>query len=84
MGKKDGWLALSADYLHSAVAQVTGADTDELTREIAVVLQRHKARSGYAVLEGITRRGWAIPQPHLKFKPGKKPRPSPVEITDQL
>jgi DNA helicase HerA-like ATPase len=82
--KEDGWLAFSADYLHSAVAQVTGADTDELTREIAVVLQRHKARSGFAVLEGITRRVWAIPQSHLKFKAGKKPRPTPVELADKL
>jgi DNA helicase HerA-like ATPase len=82
--KEDGWLAFSADYLHSAVAQATGADTDELTREIAVVLQRHKARSGYAVLEGVTRRVWAIPQADLKFKVGKKPRPTPVQIADKL
>jgi hypothetical protein len=82
--KEDGWVAFSADYLHSAVAQATGADTDELTREIAVVLQRHKARSGYAVLEGVTRRVWAIPQSRLKFKAGKKPRPTSVEITDKL
>ncbi len=82
--KEDGWLAFSADYLQTAVAQAAGADADELAREIAAVLQRHKVRTGYAVLEGITRRVWVIPQSDLKFKAGKKPRPIPVEITDSL
>lgn len=80
----DGWLACSVDYLLTAVAQSTGTNTDEVSREISAVLQRHKARCGYAVLEGVTRRVWVIPQAEIKLKACKKLRSTPVEITDKL
>jgi hypothetical protein len=48
------------------------------------VLQRHKVRTGYAVLEGVTRPVWAIPQSDLKLKGQKKPRPILIEVTDKL
>jgi hypothetical protein len=82
--KENGWLAFSADYLETAVADATGIEHNELAREIATVLQRHKARTGYAVLEGVTRKVWAISQSELKLKTAKKLRPTPVEVADKL
>jgi hypothetical protein len=82
--KEEGWLAFSADYLQTAVAQTTGANIDDLSQEILAVLRRHNARTGYAVLEGVTRRVWVIPQSELKLKDGKKPRPTLVDIADKL
>ena len=38
--------------------------------EIEAVLHRHKARSGYAVLEGVTRAVWALPQVEIKLDKG--------------
>ena len=83
-GKKEsGWLAFSADYLETAVADATGIEHNELAGDIATVLQRHKVKEGYAVLEGVTRKVWAIPQTELKLA-SKKPRQTIVEITDEL
>lgn len=82
--KEDGWIAFSADYLQTAVAQATGLGAEELSGEIATVLQRHKARSGYAVLEGVTRRVWAIPQPEIKLKGSKELRRTAISITDRM
>jgi hypothetical protein len=84
-GKEEkGWLAFSMDYLQTTVAKTVSDSFDDLPKEIAAVLQRHKVRTGYAVLEGITRPVGAIPQSDLKLKGQKKPRPTLVEVTDKL
>jgi len=97
-GKKEGeWLAFSADYLQNIVAQKISENPEfkslpdgphwlqtRLPVVIETVLNRHKARSGYAVLEGVTRAVWVLPQAEIKLFKGKKPRPHPVEITDKI
>lgn len=82
--REDGWVAFSKDYLLSAVAGAGGGHAEELAPQVVSILQRHKLRSGYAVLEGMTRQVWAVPAADIKLKPGKKPRPTPIEITDKL
>ncbi len=95
--KESGWVAFSADYLQNIVAQKIGENpafklmTDGLrwlqTRlpiEIEAVLNRHKARSGYAVLEGVTRAVWALPQVEIKLDKAKAIRPSAVEVKDRI
>ena len=84
-GKEEkGLLAFSVDYLQATVSQTASGHPEDLLREIANILRRHKARAGYAVLEGVTRPVWAIPQSELKLKGQKKPRPTLVEVTDKL
>jgi uncharacterized protein len=84
-GREDkGWVAFSVDYLQATVSQTAVDNLEDLPGEIAKILQRHKARTGYAVLEGITRPVWAIPQSDLKLKTQKRPRPTLVEVTDKL
>jgi DNA helicase HerA-like ATPase len=84
-GREDkGWVAFSVDYLQATVSQTISDNLEGLPREIANVLQRHKARNGYAVLEGVTRPVWAILQSDLKLKGQKKPRPTVVEVSDKL
>ncbi|MBI4326482.1 MAG: ATP-binding protein [Chloroflexi bacterium] len=87
----------STDYLQNAVAQkIAEAPAFKLmpdgprwlqTRlpiEIEAVLKRHKARSGYAVLEGVTRTVWVLPQVEIKLDKDKMLRPSPVEVRDRI
>ena len=97
-GKKEAeWLAFSADYLQNIVAQKISENPEfkslpdgprwlqtRLPDVIETVLNRHKARSGYAVLEGVTRTVWALPQAEIKLTKGKKPRPHPVKVTDKI
>jgi hypothetical protein len=97
-GKKEsGWLAFSADYLQNIVAQKF-ADNPEfklmsdglrwlqtrLPVEIEGVLKRLKARFGYAVLQGVTRTVWVLPQTEIKLAKGKTLRPLPVEVTEKI
>ena len=97
-GKKEsGWVAFSADYLQNFVAQKI-ADNPEfklmpdglrwlqtrLPVEIEAVLNRHKARSGYAVLEGVTRAVWALPHIEIKLDKGKVLRSSAIEVRDKI
>jgi DNA helicase HerA-like ATPase len=97
-GKKEsGWVAFSADYLQNIVAQKI-ADNPEfklmpdglrwlqtrLPVEIEEVLKRHKARSGYAVLEGVTRAVWALPQVEIKLDKGKVLRSSTIEVKARI
>lgn len=79
-----GCLAVSSDYLHAAVCQAVDADSDEVKKQIAAVLARHNVRVGYAVLEGITRQVWVISETELKLRPGKNPRPTPVDVSDRF
>jgi DNA helicase HerA-like ATPase len=79
-----GYLAFSSDYLHAAVCQTVDADSDEVKKQIAAVLARHNVRVGYAVLEGITRQVWVISETELKLRSGKRPRPTPVDVSDRF
>jgi len=82
--EEKGWLAFSADYLQATVVQTLGDAHDGLPRDIESVLQRHKVRNGYAVLEGVTRPVWAIPATDIKLHKNKIVRPILVEIADKL
>ena len=46
-------------------------------------MARYHARSGYAVLEGITRAVWALPAAQFKLK-GKSIRAGPVAVIDRV
>jgi hypothetical protein len=90
-------VAFSADYLRSIVAHRL-SETDafkqvadgslwlhaHLSQEIETVLQRHQVRSGYAVLEGVTRPVWALPISELKLEKGKTLRPGAVGVARQI
>src|SRR5438876_5845499 len=95
--QETGWIAFSRDYLVNIVAQrlsedrIIGAMPDGadwlksgLPLEIDRILKRHNVRAGYAVLEGVTRPVWAIPQADLKLDKGKTLRPIAVEVRDKL
>jgi hypothetical protein len=98
LGKKEcEWLAFSADYLQNIVAQKISENPEfkslpdgshwlqsQLPVVIKAILNRHKMRSGYAVLEGVTRAVWALPQTEIKLAKGKKPRPHSVEVTNKI
>jgi hypothetical protein len=98
LGKKEcEWLAFSADYLQNIVAQKISENPEfkslpdgshwlqsQLPVVIKAILNRHKMRSGYAVLEGATRAVWALPQTEIKLAKGKKPRPHSVEVTNKI
>lgn len=97
-GKKEsGWVAFSADYLQNIVAQKIAENPafklmpdglpwlqTRLPAEIEAVLTRHKRSSGYAVLEGVTRAVWVVPQVEIKLDKGKALRPSAVEVHDKI
>jgi DNA helicase HerA-like ATPase len=97
-GKKEsGWLAFSADYLQNIVAQRIAENPafklmpdnlrwlqTQLPVEIEAVLNRHKARSGYAVLEGVTRAVWVVPQTEIKLAKGKTLRSPTVDVKDRI
>jgi DNA helicase HerA-like ATPase len=95
--KENGWLAFSADYLQNVVAQKFAENPEfklmsdglrwlqtRLPVEIEAVLKRHKARFGYAVLEGVTRTVWVLPQTEIKLAKGKTLRPLVVEVTENI
>jgi uncharacterized protein len=97
-GKKvSGWLACSRDYLQDAVAKKLVDDTscdritgdlrwlqERLPVEIEAVLSRHKVRAGYAVLAGVSRAVWALPQAEIKLEKGKTVKPQPVEVVEHI
>lgn len=95
--KESGWVAFSTDYLQNIAAQkIAEAPAFKLmpdgprwlqTRlpiEIEAVLKRHQARFGYAVLEGVTRTVWVLPQGEIKLGKDKQLRPSAVEVRDRI
>jgi DNA helicase HerA-like ATPase len=96
--KKDGsWVAVSADYLQSAVERrvrssphfLSIADAPQwleskLPQEIKRYMTPRKVRTGYAVLEGNKRQVWVLPKEKLKLKDGKQFRQTEVLITDEL
>ncbi len=97
-GKKDsGWVAFSTDYLQNIVAQKIAENPSfklmpdglrwlqtRLPVEIEAVLTRHKARSGYAVIEGVTRAVWVLPQVEIKLDKGKTFRSPTVEVKERI
>jgi hypothetical protein len=52
--------------------------------EIETALKRHKAQFGYAVLEGVTRAVWVLPQTEIKLAKSKTLRPMAVEVTGKI
>lgn len=95
--KENGWLAFSADYLQNIVAQKFAENPEfklmsdglrwlqtRLPVEIEAVLKRLKAQFGYAVLQGVTRTVWVLPQTEIKLAKGKTLRPLAVEVTEKI
>jgi hypothetical protein len=97
-GKKEpGLLAVSRDYLQEEVAGGILVDADfkamsdgahwvkeRLPVEIETVLKRHCVRTGYAVLAGVARPVWVLPQNEIKLAKGKALRPQPVEVVEHI
>jgi DNA helicase HerA-like ATPase len=97
-GKKEaGLLALSQEYLQEAVAERICEDStfnqiagegqwlqSKLPVEIESVLKRHKVRAGFAVLAGVSRPVWVLPQPEVKLAKGKSLRTQPVDVIEAI
>jgi len=97
--KETGAVAFSADYLRNAIAGLlaesghlphdgspgsTQTVHSTLVAEIEKVLRRMRARAGYAVLEGVTRPVWVLPQPNIKLVKGKTLRTGFVEVLSKI
>ena len=97
-GKKEpGWIAFSADYLRTTVGNALLQDAEvkkigdsaqwlqqNLEATIDTLLKSQGARASFAVLEGVTRRVWALRLSKIKLASDKKLQPSPVQIQDSL
>ncbi|MGA2540500.1 MAG: ATP-binding protein [Verrucomicrobiota bacterium] len=97
-GKKEaGLVALSREYLQKAVAERIYEDPafnhiagggqwlqSKLPVEIESVLKRHKVRTGFAVLAGVSRPVWVLPQTEIKLTKGKSLRPQLVEVVEGI
>jgi hypothetical protein len=94
--EQEGLVAFSKDYLqeevaeqvikHSAFAELDNGDwmRTNLAKEIETVLDRHKVRSGYAVLAGVVRPVWVLAESDVKLKNGKPMRSQTVEVLDRI
>src|ERR1051325_4899691 len=91
--KEDGLVAFSREYLQETVAQGISGDPAfkliadgsqwlkvQLPSEIETVLNRHRARTGYAVLAGVSRAVWILPQTEIKLTKSKTVRSQSVEV----
>lgn len=97
-GKKEaGLVAVSRDYLQEIVAEGIMLDSafglivngtqwlkDQLPVEIKTVLNRHKVRPGYAVLAGVARPVWVLPQSELTLGKSKAARQQQVEVLERI
>jgi len=97
-GKKEaGLVAFSREFLQEAVAKRIYEDPafnhmagggqwlqSKLPVEIETVLKRHKLRAGFAVLAGVSRPVWVLPQTEIKLAKGKSVRPQPVEVLEGI
>ena len=97
-GKKEaGLVAFSREYLQEAVAERICEDPvfnqmagegqwlqSKLPLEIESVLKRHKVRTGFAVLAGVSRTVWVLPQTEIKLANGKPLRTQPVEVVEGI
>ncbi len=95
--REAGWIAFSKDYLIDIVARKIGEDdlfnkmpdgnswlAKSLPGEVERVLARHKVRFGFAVLEGVTRPVWSIPESDIRLTKEKQIRAVAVEVTTRL
>ena len=94
--EQKGLVAFSKDYLQEEVAEqivnqpaLAAVDKGEwvrtnLVKEIETVLDRHKVRSGYAVLAGVVRPVWVLPEADIKLNSGKSMRSQTVEVMDEI
>ena len=55
-----------------------------LPGEIESVLKRHKVRTGFAVLAGVSRPVWVLPQTEIKLAKGKSVRTQPVDVVQGI
>jgi uncharacterized protein len=97
-GKKEaGLVALSREYLQEAVAERISEDPvfnhmagwgqwlqSKLPVEIESVLKRHKVRTGFAVLAGVSRPVWVLPQTEINLAKSKSVRTQPVEVVEWI
>ena len=97
-GKKEaGLVALSREFLQEAVAKMIYEDPafnhiagggqwlqSKLPVEIESVLKRHRVRTGFAVLAGVSRPVWVLPQAEIKLTKGKSVRAQPVEVIQEI
>jgi hypothetical protein len=97
-GKKAaGLVAFSREYLQDAVARGIADDPafklvadgtqwlqTHLPVEIERVLSRHNVRTGYAVLAGVARPVWVLPQAEIKLQKGKALRAQLVEVVEHI
>ncbi|MBE0541671.1 MAG: ATP-binding protein [Verrucomicrobia bacterium] len=97
-GKKEaGLVAFSREYLQEAVAEQVCEDPafgqtpadgqwlqSQLPLEIETVLKRHKVRTGFAVLSGVSRPVWVLPQIEIKLAKGKSVRKPAVEVVERI
>jgi DNA helicase HerA-like ATPase len=97
-GKREsGLVAFSSDYLLDVVHRTIGAHPafqkagdlanwlkTGLEGEIETLLNRHKARSGYATLAGVNRPVWVLRQSQIKLDKGKTLRPEQVEVLERI
>jgi len=98
LGRKEtGLVAFSREYFQEAVAEMVAddrsfklmADGDEWLRvqlpmETEAVLRRHKVRTGYAVLAGVARQVWVMPQSEIKLAKAKTVRSQMVEVVERI
>jgi hypothetical protein len=97
-GKQEqGFVAVSRDYLFDAVYSRISSDPviktmrdradwleNRLRLEIETVLNKHRARSGYATLAGAARPVWVLRQSQLKLEKTKRVRPERVEVLERI
>jgi DNA helicase HerA-like ATPase len=97
-GKEEaGFIAVSREYLlHAVYAKISSHPAIKLMRdgggwlesrlgmEIETVLNRHKARSGYATLAGAARPVWVLRRSQIKLENGKAVRSEPVEVMESI
>jgi hypothetical protein len=95
--KESGLVAFSREYFQEAVAEMVADDpsfklmTDgdewlrvQLPTETEAVLERHKVRTGYAVLAGVARQVWVMPQSEIKLAKAKTVRSQVVEVVERI
>jgi len=56
----------------------------QLPVEIESVLKRHKVRTGFAGLAGVSRLLWVLPQSEIKLAKGKSVRKQVVEVVEGI
>jgi DNA helicase HerA-like ATPase len=94
--REEGLVTFSFDYLLDAVAERISQDSSakrlsqvpeafkaHLSAQIDAVLKGQNGRSGYAVLQGVTRAVWVLPAADVKLD-GKPLRSQAVEVVEKI